>query len=148
LTPLLSRESTADTVIASLPAPVIARAPAVAALGPRLAVASTVGLIRRLARGATSRPWRETVMDQDRCQLPSPPTQHDPTTGAGIGCVQQWHDAELALTVARRCFEEWRQARGDDTPSTAIRHAYHTHEALHGRCAPCRCSSRPSVSTR
>jgi hypothetical protein len=70
-------------------------------------------------------------MIQDRCPLPSAPTHHDDTHRAGIGCLQQWQDAELAMTRARRCFEGWRQASGADRPSTAIRHAYHTHEALH-----------------
>ncbi len=46
--------------------------------------------------------------------------------------IAQWQDAELAMTVARRCWEGWRQAGQQDLDtSTATRHAYHTHEALH-----------------
>ncbi len=50
-----------------------------------------------------------------------------------IACLAQWQDAERAMSLARRCWEGWRQASQQDldTPSTAIRHAYHTHEALH-----------------
>jgi hypothetical protein len=42
-----------------------------------------------------------------------------------------WHDAELALRVARHSFENWRVATYEDTSSSALMHAYHTHEALH-----------------
>lgn len=43
----------------------------------------------------------------------------------------QWHDAELAMKVARHSFERWLAAGHEDTPSHAITHAYHTHTALH-----------------
>lgn len=58
------------------------------------------------------------------------PTQSDCTTRA-ITANKQWHDAELAMRVARHSFERWRAAGNGDTPSPAIMHAYHTHTALH-----------------
>ncbi|PZS38260.1 MAG: hypothetical protein DLM62_14750 [Pseudonocardiales bacterium] len=48
-----------------------------------------------------------------------------------IAANLQWHDAELALKVARHCFERWRVAGPQDTPLPATMHAYHTHVALH-----------------
>ncbi len=58
------------------------------------------------------------------------PTQSDGATRA-IAANTQWHDAELALKVARHSFQRWLTAGHEDTPSPAIMHAYHTHEALH-----------------
>jgi hypothetical protein len=58
------------------------------------------------------------------------PTQNDGTTRA-ITTSTQWHDAELALKVARHSFDRWLVAGHEDTPSPAIMHAYHTHTALH-----------------
>lgn len=43
----------------------------------------------------------------------------------------QWHDAELALKVARHSYDRWLIAGHEDTPSAAIMHAHHTHTALH-----------------
>ncbi len=43
----------------------------------------------------------------------------------------QWHDAELAMKVARHSFERWLAAGNEDASSHAIMHAYHTHTALH-----------------
>lgn len=64
-------------------------------------------------------------MDQNR-------SQPDHTNPVVTACSQHWQDAELAMNVARRCFEGWSQAGPEDTPpSMATRHAYHTHEALH-----------------
>ena len=61
-----------------------------------------------------------------------PSTQCDYPHRSMIACVAQWQDADLAMTVARRCWEGWRQASQQDLDtSTATRHAYHTHEALH-----------------
>jgi hypothetical protein len=59
-----------------------------------------------------------------------PPAHGDDATGA-ITTSRQWHDAELAIKVARRSFDSWLIAVHQDTPSLAIRHAYHTHTALH-----------------
>ena len=58
------------------------------------------------------------------------PAQGDDTGGA-ITMKRQWHDAELAMKVARRSFDSWLVAGHEDTPSLALRHAYHTHTALH-----------------
>jgi hypothetical protein len=56
--------------------------------------------------------------------------QSDGNTRA-IAANTQWHDAELAMTVARHTFERWLVAGHEDTPSLAIMHAHHTHTALH-----------------
>ena len=56
--------------------------------------------------------------------------QGDDTPGA-ITMSRQWHDAELAMKVARRSFDSWLVASHQDTPSLAIRRAFHTHTALH-----------------
>jgi hypothetical protein len=58
------------------------------------------------------------------------PAQSDGTTRA-ITASRQWHDAELAMKVARHSVERWLVAGHEDTPSPAILHAYHTHTALH-----------------
>jgi hypothetical protein len=63
-----------------------------------------------------------------------PPGRHraqgDDATGA-ITTSGQWHDAELAMTVARHSFESWLVSGYEDTPSLAVMHAYHTNTALH-----------------
>lgn len=56
--------------------------------------------------------------------------QSDDAAGA-IAMSRQWHDAELAMKVARHSFDSWLVAGHEDTPSLALRHAYHTHAALH-----------------
>lgn len=43
----------------------------------------------------------------------------------------QWHDAELAMTVARHRFDRWLITSHQDTPSLALMHAHHTHTAVH-----------------
>ncbi len=68
-------------------------------------------------------------MNQDDSQRQHP-TQSDGTTRA-IAVSMQWHDAELAMKVARHSFERWLAAEHKDTPSPAYMHAYHTHTALH-----------------
>jgi hypothetical protein len=68
-------------------------------------------------------------MNHDDSPRPSP-SQNGGTTRV-IAANTQWHDAELALKVARHSFERWLVAGHDDTPSLALMHAYHTHEALH-----------------
>jgi len=68
-------------------------------------------------------------MNQDD-SLRQHPTQSDGTTRA-IAVSAQWHDAELAMKVARHSFERWLAAGHKDTPSLATMHAYHTHTALH-----------------
>ncbi len=64
-------------------------------------------------------------MDQDN-SAPQHSTQRDASTRV-IAANLQWHDAELALKVARHCFERWRVAG----PQNTTTHAYHTHMALH-----------------
>jgi hypothetical protein len=48
-----------------------------------------------------------------------------------IDANAQWHDAELAIKVARHSFKRWLVAGHEDTPSSASMHAYHTHTALY-----------------
>jgi hypothetical protein len=59
-----------------------------------------------------------------------PPAPGDGTTRV-ITANVQWHDAELALTVARHGYDRWLTAVHQDTPSLATMHAHHTHTALH-----------------
>ena len=59
-----------------------------------------------------------------------PPAHGDDATGA-ITTSRRWHDAELAMKVARHSFDSWLIAGHQDTPSLALGHAYHTHTALH-----------------
>jgi hypothetical protein len=58
----------------------------------------------------------------------------DPAQSGGtvrrIAASTQWHDAELAMKVARHSFERWVVAGHEETPSLAVLHAYHTHTAL------------------
>ncbi|HEX5347778.1 MAG TPA: hypothetical protein VFW64_11875 [Pseudonocardiaceae bacterium] len=70
-----------------------------------------------------------TGMDQDKSPRQHPP-QNDGRTRV-IAANLQWHDAELALKVARHCFERWRVAGPQGSPLPATMHAYHTHVALH-----------------
>lgn len=62
---------------------------------------------------------------------PPPHPAHSDGTTRVIAANRQWHDAELALKVARHSFERWLLADHEDTPSPASMHAYHTHQALH-----------------
>ncbi len=59
------------------------------------------------------------------------PTQSGGDTTRGIAANTHWNDAELAMKVARHSFEKWLVADHEDTPSPALMHACHTHEALH-----------------
>jgi hypothetical protein len=58
------------------------------------------------------------------------PAQNSDTTPV-ISANTQWHDAELALKMARHSYNRWLVAGHKDTRSPAVMHAYHTHEALH-----------------
>jgi hypothetical protein len=69
----------------------------------------------------------EDIKQGDSSQQHS--TQHDGAPRV-IAANGQWHDAELAMTVARHSFERWLVADHEDTPSSAIMHAHHTHTAL------------------
>jgi hypothetical protein len=64
----------------------------------------------------------------DSSRQHSTPSDGTPCLIAANG---QWHDAELAMTVARHSFHRWLVAGHKDTPSSAIMHAYHTHTALY-----------------
>lgn len=68
-------------------------------------------------------------MNQD--DFPRPHLAQNDGTTPMIGATTQWHDAELALKMARHSYDRWLVAGGEDTRSPAIMHAYHTHEALH-----------------
>jgi Sigma-70, region 4 len=75
------------------------------------------------------RAGRATAMNHD--DSPQPPPAHNGGTIGVIAATTQWHDAELALKVARHSFDKWLLADHQDTPSLAIMHAHHTHAALH-----------------
>jgi hypothetical protein len=66
----------------------------------------------------------------NRDDSPGPDPYHAGGTTRVIAANMQWHDAELALKVARPNYERWMAAGREDTPSPAIVHAYYTHEAL------------------
>jgi hypothetical protein len=68
-------------------------------------------------------------MTQDDC--PRHHRAHNGGTTPVIAANTQWHDAELALKMARHSYDRWLITGGKDTRSPAIMHAYHTHEALH-----------------
>ena len=70
-------------------------------------------------------------MPETHPQSRGPSTQRERTSHTVSACVQQWQDAELAMTVARSCFRSWLAAGQHDTPTNVARHAYRTHEALH-----------------
>ena len=67
-------------------------------------------------------------MNQDDSPRPHP-YQTGGTTRV-IAANMLWHDAELALKVARHNYERWVAAGHEDTRSSAIMDAYYTHEAL------------------
>jgi hypothetical protein len=68
-------------------------------------------------------------MNQD--DSPRPPPAHNGGTTRVLAANTQWHDAELALKVARHNFDRWLVAGHENTPSLALMHAHHTHVALH-----------------
>lgn len=109
--------------------------PVAIANGPPPATRQQVVLLPHTRTELTSIPpvsrrtGRVTGMDQDN-SLWQQPARSDGSTRV-IAANLQWHDAELALKVARHCFERWRVAGHRDTPSPATMHAYHTHVALH-----------------
>jgi hypothetical protein len=80
-------------------------------------------------RSTKRRAERATGMNRDDFPRPHP-AQNGGTTPV-IAAHTQWHDAELALKMARRSYDRWLIAGGEDTRSSAIMHVYHTHEALH-----------------
>jgi hypothetical protein len=63
-----------------------------------------------------------------------PPRRHRIQSNGTIGPIAastQWHDAELAMKVARHSFDRWLTAGHEDTPSLAMMYACRTHTALH-----------------
>ena len=88
---------------------------------PRTELSNTPANNRRTTRG--------TGMNQDDFPRHRPAQNND--TNGSITTSSQWHDAELAMRVARHSFESWRVAGHEDTPSLAIMHAHRTHTALH-----------------
>lgn len=72
------------------------------------------------------RTGRATGMDQG-----DSPRQHWTGGTRAIATATQWHDAELAMKVAGRSFEEWLLAGQEDPSTPATMQAYHTHVALH-----------------
>ena len=70
-------------------------------------------------------------MTRPNPHIRQPLTQRDHNNHTATACLQQWQDAELAMTVARRCFQAWLQTGHQDPPTSTTMHAYHTHEALH-----------------
>jgi hypothetical protein len=109
--------------------------PAATAHGPPPATRGRVVLLPHArteptdTRAHNRRAGRATGMNHDESP-PHHPTHSDATTRA-ITANTQWHDAELALKVARHSYQRWLTAGHEDTPSPAVMHAYHTHEALH-----------------
>ncbi|MGB9280271.1 MAG: sigma factor-like helix-turn-helix DNA-binding protein [Pseudonocardiaceae bacterium] len=106
--------------------------PAAVANGPPLSTRQRVVLLPHThtdTRPTNGHTAGVTGMNQD-----SPP-RHHPTRSAGgtraVATTMQWHDAELAMKVARHTFEEWLLAGQEDPSSPATMQAYHTHAALH-----------------
>jgi sigma-70-like protein len=109
--------------------------PAATANGPPPAARQRVVLLPHArteptaTRPTNRRAGRVTGMDQDNS-----PRQH-PTQSEGsnraVATTMQWHDAELAMKVARHSFEDWLLADQEDPSSPATMWAYHTHAALH-----------------
>lgn len=49
---------------------------------------------------------------------------------SGLGAAAALlREAELALQMARGCFEDWRTSPSEAPRATVVRHAYHVHEA-------------------
>lgn len=50
---------------------------------------------------------------------------------APVSAARQWHEAELAMKVARHSFDRWLTASDQDPHSVANMHAHHTRTAVH-----------------
>jgi hypothetical protein len=104
--------------------------PAATAHGPPPTTRQRVVLLPHVRHHSNNRrAGRATGMNQD--DSPQPPPAHNGGTTRVIAANTQWHDAELALKVARHSFDRWLVAGHQDTPYLAIMHAHHTHVALH-----------------
>jgi hypothetical protein len=111
-----------------------ARLPALIANGPSSVIRVRVVLLPHATTEPTdTRPTNRRagrVNDMNREESPRHhPAQNDGTIHA-ITASRQWHDAELAMKVARHSFERWLVADHEDTPSLAIMHAHHTRVAV------------------
>jgi hypothetical protein len=109
--------------------------PAAIAHGPPPATRQRVVLLPHARTEPTNtRPDNRRRGEAHRMNHDDSPRQHRTQNNGitrGIAASTQWHDAELAMKVARYSFDRWLTAGDEDTPSLAIRHAYHTHTALH-----------------
>jgi hypothetical protein len=112
----------------------IALRPAASAHGPPPAARQRVVLLPHArTEPANTRPGNRRAgggkgMNQDDSQRHR--IQSDGTT-RGVAASAQWHDAELAMRVARHSFDRWLTAGAGDAPSLTLAHAHHTHAALH-----------------
>jgi hypothetical protein len=109
--------------------------PAASAHGPPPAVRQRMVLLPHArTEPANTRPDHRCVGTANGMNHDDSPQQDriqsNGTTGA-IAASTQWHDADLAMKVARHSFDRWLTAGHEDTPSLAMMHAYHTHTALH-----------------
>lgn len=60
----------------------------------------------------------------------APCAERDDATAA-TDTDEQLRDVALTLERARISYEAWQATNPDAAPAVALRHAYHTHEALH-----------------
>jgi hypothetical protein len=108
--------------------------PAATANGPPPARKRVVLLPHARTEPTDTRPNNRRTGRGSGVNQDDPPRRHlaqgDDATGA-ITTSRQWHDAELAMKVARHSFEGWLVAGHEDTPSLAMMNACHTHTALH-----------------
>jgi hypothetical protein len=109
--------------------------PAATAHGPPPATRQRVVLLPHARTEPTNtRPGNRRRGGVHRMNHDDSPRQHrtqNNDTTRGIAASAQWHDAELAMKVARHSFDSWLTAGHEDTSSLAVMHAYHTHTALH-----------------
>jgi hypothetical protein len=113
----------------------IALQPAATAHGPPPAARQRVVLLPHArTEPANTRPDNRCVERAIGMNHDDPPRRHriqsNGSTGA-IAASTQWHDAELAMKVARHSFDRWVTAGHEDTPSLAMMYAGRTHTALH-----------------
>ncbi|MGH2603833.1 MAG: hypothetical protein ACRDTE_27350 [Pseudonocardiaceae bacterium] len=62
-------------------------------------------------------PWRHRAARQDAT--------------AATDADEQMREVALTLDLARSSYQAWQATNPDTSPGVALRHAYHTHEALH-----------------
>jgi hypothetical protein len=109
--------------------------PAATANSPTPAIRQRVVLLPHAQNKPTETPpnkrraARTTGMNHD--DFPRPHPAHNGRSSRVITANTQWHDAELALKVARHSYDRWLLVGHEDIPSLAIMHAHHTQTALH-----------------